>query len=130
MQMPQWECNICGKTEQPQDYVNMERHIWWRNEKTKKPNKKENQLTRPSLAYIQKLRLDTLCLNSNLDDLETQEQQIQQEEETPKKAQTNTEHQQEKRPTAIWGKLEYITWQPEQSLWKCNLQQCNKVSTR
>ena len=31
-----WKCNICGKTEKPQDYANLERHIWRRNGKRKK----------------------------------------------------------------------------------------------
>jgi len=41
----QWKCNICGKCEKPQDYVNMESHIWRHSEKTRQQEITKNKTT-------------------------------------------------------------------------------------
>ena len=40
-----WECKLCGKTEKPQDYVNIERHLWWHREKKKRQHQLHDEST-------------------------------------------------------------------------------------
>ena len=59
----QWTCNICNKTEQPQDVQNMIRHILWhkrRQQKTEQEQTKKDVIH--PISRIQQLRIQTLLL--------------------------------------------------------------------
>jgi len=66
----EWKCQICGKTEKPQDYTNMERHIIRHKEKERRKQKAQEEAQRQPLTEIQILRLETL----GTQECETQEE--------------------------------------------------------
>ena len=55
-----WGCQICSKTEKPQDYINMVRHIWWHNEMRKKPEAAKNMNKQTPLTPDQEKRINTI----------------------------------------------------------------------
>ena len=121
-----WKFSICGKTEKPQDYTNLERHVWWRNGVTRLDNLHKENAKQITLTEIQKNRLETLSLTPQNE--ENAQIQIQNNKTTDNEGQKETTqpNTQNPKPPTIWEQLEFITWKPTTEKWKCNIEQCNK----
>ena len=119
-----WGCKICGKTEKPRDYVNIERHIWRKKEKQKRQAPKLQHNTRTPRAAIQELRLQTLTTKET----SPHDHQNETDPKTPtanpnQNNSRNKTHAHETTPT-LWGQLNIIKWGHVSNNWKCNINNC------
>jgi len=116
-----WKCNISGKLENPQDYVNMERHVWRHQEKQRKYELKQLTTKQTPLTKIQSTRIATLLLQKTTTTQNTDEPK----EPTQNTSTQDTQNTQTTEPT-LWEKLELVTWNNSTKKWQCNIPKCNK----
>ena len=114
------------KTRKPQDYVNMERHIWWHQERQRKHDYQELEQLRPPLTIVQIIRIATLLLQQD-DTQENPTQPAQTPETTVPEIPNATTHQQAQQPT-LWEQLALVVRNNDTSKWKCNIPGCNKMN--
>jgi len=125
-----WTCNICNKTEQPQDVQNMIRHILWhkrRQQKTEQEQTKQD-IIHP-ISRIQQLRIQTLLLPPTSTETTFQETPIPETTTAlapclhPPEPQSRNDKQDRQ---TIWGTLKYVQWRDAKQVWQCTKQGCRK----
>ena len=123
-QYKHWECQICGTTEKPQDYINMERHIWRRNGKQKRHEAANNMEKQTPLTLEQEKRINALMLP---------EQQAKDGQyryvHDPEIHETHNHHIKRNDPEnskPIWEQISLVKWDPEHNQWKSNIDNCTK----
>ena len=122
-QTKKWTCMICGKEENPQDYANMERHIWWHRERQKRHDDQIQEQLRPPLTPIQIIRIATLLLLQN----DQRELEIIVHETSPPETTQNTHTTDAvtlQTPT-LWELLQLIVWDKGKNEWQCNINDCS-----
>jgi len=115
-----WTCDICNRTEQPQDVRNMIRHILWhkrRQQKTEHEQTKQD-IIQP-ISRIQQLRIQTHLLPpTKTTEKETQKPELPTGPATPHPPEPQSMCP-EKDQQAIWEILEYVQWRETKHVWQC-----------
>ena len=114
-----WTCNICNKTEQPQDVQNMTRHIIRhkrRQQKTEQEHTKKDTIQ--PISHIQRLRIQALLLSPT----KTADQETPMPELTtellPHHPESQSKNDRQDHQT-IWETLEYVQWREIKKVWQC-----------
>ena len=115
------------KTEHPQDYTNMERHVWRSNEKQRRleiQQQENNHKNHPGAKTTAKNSPD----NHGNSKKGREQQDAHNQNESDAQITQNTHKQPPKLPRNLWEQLGLTKWGKKEQTWKCMINNCAKTN--